>query len=221
MIQLKNISKIFSSGKSKIAVVDDVNLEIKEGEFMALVGRSGSGKTTLLNLLGGLDSPTKGDIFINGKNISHSKDKELSEYRNKNIGFIFQEFHLQPFLTVKDNILLPTFFNSDDKNRVEYAKELIKEVELEGKTNSLVNELSGGQKQRVAIARALINKPKIIIADEPTGNLDEKTGETIIKLLKKLHKEHKITFVIATHDEKIASAAEKIIHIENGKIHHK
>lgn len=222
MIQLKNISKKFVSGNSSTNALSDINLTIKENEFIALMGPSGSGKSTLLNLIGGLENPTEGLILINEKDISEYKDKALSKYRNTTIGFIFQEFHLEPFLTIKENVLLPTYFNHPSAHDEIYAEKLIKEVELLNKIDAKVNELSGGQKQRTAIARALINHPKIILADEPTGNLDLKTGETIIQLLKDMHKIHKITLIIATHDHAIARAAEKIIEIQDGKlIHHK
>lgn len=218
MIVLQEIYKKFSSGKSKTDALIDVNLKIREGEFVAITGPSGSGKTTLLNIIGGLDSPTKGKVFINDFDLKHMNDDELSNYRNKQIGFIFQEFHLEPFLSVRKNILLPTLFDGHMHDVEAYADELLKEVKLVKKSHSKANELSGGEKQRTAIARALINKPKIIIADEPTGNLDQETGETIINLLKNLQKTHNITLIIATHDKEIARLAERIIHIEDGVI---
>lgn len=218
MIQLKNISKKFVSGKSATNALFDINLNIQEGQFIALMGPSGSGKSTLLNLIGGLDTPSEGSILIEEKDISEYSDKELSRYRNHTVGFVFQEFHLESFLSVKNNVLLPTYFNHSSKSDEVYAEKLIKEVELSNKIDSKINELSGGQKQRTAIARALINKPKIILADEPTGNLDLKTGQTIIDLLKKLQKAHNITLIIATHDPLVAKAAGKIIEIRDGKI---
>ena len=190
MIHLKNIYKKFVDGKAVVHALHDVNLEIKKGEFVALTGPSGSGKTSVLNLIGGLDSPTSGTIFIDGKDISKDSDKELSHYRNESVGFVFQEFHLEPFLTVLENVLLPTYFNHHQKTDENRAKELIAEVGISEKSHSRVNQLSGGQKQRTAIARALINNPQIIIADEPTGNLDMATGAKIIDILTKLHKEH-------------------------------
>lgn len=217
MIQLKNISKKFVSGKSATNALFDINLNIQEGQFIALMGPSGSGKSTLLNLIGGLDTPSEGSIFVGEKDISEYSDKELSRYRNHTVGFVFQEFHLESFLSVKNNVLLPTYFNHSGKHDEVYAEKLIKEVELSNKIESKINELSGGQKQRTAIARALINKPKIILADEPTGNLDLKTGQTIIDLLKKLQKVHNITLIIATHDPLVAKAAGKIIEIRDGK----
>ena len=218
MIQIKNVFKKFVAGKNVSDALQNINLNIKEGQFIALIGPSGSGKSTLLNLIGGLDSPTTGSISINNKDISHYNDSELSHYRNSTIGFVFQEFHLESFLTVKQNILLPTYFNHPPKDIEKFADKLIKEVDLTSKANSKINELSGGQKQRSAIARALINKPTIILADEPTGNLDIKTGATIIKLLKELHKKHNTTLIIATHDKAVAKAAEIVIEIKDGKI---
>jgi putative ABC transport system ATP-binding protein len=218
MIKITNVCRRFISGKSFLDALTNINLEIEENDFIALVGPSGSGKSTLLNLIGGLDQPTKGSIFIRNKDIGLYNDKELSKYRNSTIGFVFQEFHLEPFLSVKKNILLPTQFGTHEKNIEEKASKLIQEVGLSKKSDTKVHELSGGQKQRTAIARALINSPQIILADEPTGNLDEKTGETIINLLKKAHKEHNTTLIIATHDAKIAKSANKIIQIKDGKI---
>lgn len=221
MIVLKNVSKKFISGKSSTNALSNINLQIKEGEFIAIIGPSGSGKSTLLDLMGGLDTPTEGEVIIQNKDIADYKDAELSKYRNTTIGFIFQEFHLEPFLTVKKNVLLPTYFSQnphDSKTKEQHAEKLIREVEIHSKIDNKVSELSGGQKQRTAIARALINHPKIIIADEPTGNLDLKTGETIIQLLRNLHKTHKTTLIIATHDHNIAKIADRIIQIEDGQL---
>jgi putative ABC transport system ATP-binding protein len=218
MIHLKNISKKFVDGKTFVTALHDINLEIKKGEFVAITGPSGSGKTSVLNLIGGLDSPTHGTISINEKDISKYSDKELSKYRNRSVGFVFQEFHLEQFLTVLENVLLPTYFNHHKKEDAHRAKELISEVGLSDRATSHTNQLSGGQKQRTAIARALINNPQIILADEPTGNLDAATGAKILEILKTLHKKHGITLVIATHDEKIASSADRIIKIKDGKI---
>jgi len=217
MIQLKNILKKFIDGKAATVALHDLNLEIKKGEFVAIMGASGSGKTSVLNLIGGLDTPTSGHIFINEKDISNYSDKELSKYRNQSIGFVFQEFHLEPFLTILENVLLPTYFNHHKQEDEGRAKELIAEVELGERAHSKVNQLSGGQKQRTAIARSLINKPQIILADEPTGNLDAATGEKILEILINLHKKHGVTLIIATHDQKIASSADRIVKIKDGK----
>lgn len=218
MIEIKNLSKIFPSGSSQVKALNQITLSIKEGQFIAIVGPSGSGKSTLLNLIGGLDTPTEGEIFINNKNLSELKDKELSHYRNQVVGFIFQEFHLEPFLTVKQNVLLPTVFDHATEKAPEKAETLLKEVGLETKIHTLITELSGGQKQRTAIARALINNPTLLLADEPTGNLDSETGHTVVTLLKELQRLHKTTLIIATHDEKIAASADLIIKIENGHL---
>lgn len=218
MIQLKNISKKFTDGKSSVEALKNINLEIKDGEFVAIIGPSGSGKTSLLNIIGGLDSPTQGAVFVDKKDISKHSDKELSNYRNRSIGFVFQEFHLEQFFTVLKNVLLPTYFNHHKKDDQIRAKKLIDEVGLKDKTNTHAHQLSGGQKQRTAIARAFINNPKIILADEPTGNLDKETGEKIINLLKSLHKKHGLTLIIATHDKDIAESADRIIELKNGKI---
>lgn len=210
MIEIKNLEKTF---KKEIAL-KKADFKIKKSEFVALVGPSGSGKSTLLQLIGGLDKPTKGEIKVEGEKINCYTDKELAAYRNQKIGFIFQEFHLEQHLTVLENILLPTYFG---KTQPANPDKLLAEVELINKKNAKALTLSGGQKQRIAIARALINKPKIILADEPTGNLDAETGNKIIKLLKKIHKAHKTTFLIATHDEKIAKIADRIIKIKDGQ----
>lgn len=218
MITLTDVSKKFVSGKSANLALIDISLEIKEGEFVAITGPSGSGKSTLLHLIGGLDKPTKGQIIVDNKNINLLSDNDLSGYRNQNVGFVFQEFYLDPLLTVIQNISIPQLFNHPSSSDKIHAEKLSREVGLSEKIATPVSELSGGQKQRVAIARALMNSPKIILADEPTGNLDSKTGEKILELLKKLHKEHKVTLLIATHDEEIAKAADRIIKIEDGKL---
>lgn len=210
MIQTSHLQKSF---KKEVAL-KEATINIEAGEFVAIVGPSGSGKSTLLQLIGGLDKPTKGQITVDNQKISRKNDNELSTYRNQKIGFIFQEFHLEQNLTVLENILLPTYFG---KHKTYNPDELLTEVELLNKKNNKVKTLSGGQKQRVAIARAFINQPKIILADEPTGNLDEKTGQKIIKLLKKIHKKHRTTFLIATHDLNIAKVADRIIRIKDGK----
>ena len=217
-IKIKKASKNFSSGGSNNHVLKEVSLEIGEGEFIALMGPSGSGKSTLLNLISAIDNPSSGEVFYKSKKLNNLSDDEKAKYRSKVVGFIFQEFHLKPSMNVLDNVLLPTHFTPDSKDYKPRALALLKEVGLADKAHSKVNELSGGQKQRVAIARALINNPKILIGDEPTGNLDTKTGQTIIDLLKKIHKKHKTTVVIATHDQKIAKSAKRIIKIKDGKI---
>lgn len=218
MILVKKASKNFPSGGSTTQALKSVSLNIKEGEFVAIMGPSGSGKSTLLNLISSIDTPSSGQVIYKRKNLHELNDKQRAQYRNKDVGFIFQEFHLKPSMNVVENILLPTYFDSNNKATKKDAIKLLEEVGLQDKIDSRVDELSGGQKQRVAIARALINKPKILIGDEPTGNLDTKTGKTIIDLLKKLHKTHKTTLIIATHDAQIAKSAKRIIKISDGKI---
>lgn len=207
MIKVKSLIKHFQTETP----LQDYSVNIPKGKFIALVGPSGSGKSTLLHLIAGLDKPSAGDIIVNRKNLNTLSDQQLSSYRNKDLGFIFQEFHLNKDLTVKENILLPTYFGKSKRYNI---TKLIKEVGLEDKENTRVKELSGGQKQRVAIARALIHNPKIILADEPTGNLDQKTGKQILTLLKKLHKQHKTTLIVATHDNNIAKTADQVIKIK-------
>lgn len=211
MIRLNNVSRSYNAGSSSTTALSNISLNIKKGEFIAIVGPSGSGKTTLLNIIGGLDTPTTGEVLFNKKNLKKLNDDQLSKYRNNEVGFIFQEFHLEPHLSVYDNVLLPTYFNNKTQKKENRAKKLIEEVHLSKKSHSKASELSGGEKQRTAIARALINNPQIILADEPTGNLDNKTGSTILNLLKTLHKNHNTTLIVATHDEKIAAYANKII----------
>lgn len=219
MISIKNTSKCFVSAKLKSYALKDISLEIKEGEFIAIMGPSGSGKSTLLNLISSIDKATSGDILYNKKSLNSLKEKESAKYRSEVIGFIFQEFHLKSSMNVLENVLLPTHFNPHNKAGKPEALALLAEVGLADKANSRVDQLSGGQKQRVAIARALINNPKILIGDEPTGNLDSVTGKTIIDLLKKLQKTHNTTLIIATHDEKIAKSAQRIIKIHDGHAH--
>ncbi len=219
MIKLENVYKRYNQGLDFFESLSNINLEIKENEFISIVGPSGSGKSTLLNIIGGLDTISDGKVLIKNKDISTFSDEMLSLYRNKEVGFVFQEFCLEPFLTVYENILLPTHFSKNKNRQTEiYADKLINEVGLLSKKNAKISELSGGQKQRVAIARSLINSPKILLADEPTGNLDTQTGDTILKLLQDLHKTHKTTLIIATHDQEIAKKSVRLIKIKDGKI---
>lgn len=211
MIELKNVSKIYENPHQE--ALPNINLIIKDGEFVAIIGPSGSGKTTLLNIIGGLDKPEKGEVIINEINLNKLTDKKLSAYRNQYIGFVFQEFHLQKNLNTEENVTLPLIFGKK-KIDSEKIKEILNEVGLQKHRKKKTAVLSGGEKQRVAIARALINNPKIILADEPTGNLDESTGQKILNLLQKIHKEHKVTLIIATHDQRIANTAERTVHLK-------
>lgn len=217
MIVLSSVSKAYSVGKNKVHALHNISLEIKEGEFAALMGPSGSGKSTLLNLMGGLDKPTHGEVVVQGKDLSKLDDKELSRIRNRNIGFVFQDDLLLPHFTLFENVTIPLMFAGYAVDPVQ-IKQILHEVGLEKHLDHKPSELSGGQRQRAGIARALAMKPTIVLADEPTGNLDEKTGREIIELFKELHKKHRMTFVIATHDPGIGSFANKTIHITDGKI---
>ncbi len=214
IIECKNIWKIYKEGR--VQALCGVSLKIRKGETLAILGPSGSGKSTLMHILGCLDRPSKGKVLIKGRDVSKLSDDELAKIRAKTIGFVFQFFYLVPYLTALENVMLPMIFVGE-KN-TEKCKELLKIVGLEKRANHLPMQLSGGERQRVAIARALANNPEIILADEPTGNLDSKTGEEIIKLLLDLNKKHGKTVVVVTHDSQLAKRMKRIIHIKDGKI---
>ncbi len=222
MIQIQNVSKIYKTGEEQTLALKDVSLTINDNEFIVFVGSSGSGKSTLLSLIGGLDKPTEGKILVDGENLEIMKDKELSAYRSKKIGFIFQDFHLQPHLTLLENVELPHLFVPSKKAKgpsiTKKAKELLTLVELKNRMDHKPGAVSGGQKQRAAIARALINNPSIILADEPTGNLDSVTAKGILDLLRHLHKKENMTIIVVTHDQTIAKSADRIIEIKDGSI---
>lgn len=220
MIKVKDLSKEFVAGENKVEAVKKVNFELSEGVFAAIVGKSGSGKSTLLSLLGALDRPSSGSIEIHGKDISKLSDMKLISYRRDSIGFVFQNYNLIPNLTALENVMLPIEFSGlsidEQKKR---AKELLDQVGIRNdKQDRFPGRLSGGEQQRVSIARSLANRPKIILADEPTGNLDSATGKVIIDLLKKLAKTEKTTVIAVTHDEGIAKQAEKVFHMKDGKL---
>ena len=223
MITLKNINRTFQLNKKNIEVLKNINLNIGEDEFIALMGPSGSGKSTLLGILGGIDTPTSGTITINGEDISTKTEDELAVFRNKNIGIVFQTYNLIPSLDAITNVKAPLFASTNNLTSEEIekrAKEMLTLVGLKNRAKHKPGELSGGEQQRVAIARALINNPAILIADEPTGNLDSKTGAKIMDLIEDINQKMKLTIIIATHDKKIASRADRIINISDGAIKH-
>lgn len=219
MIELNNITKTYQLGGEKIFALDRVNLKVEKGDFIAIMGPSGSGKSTLANVIGGLDIPDEGQVLVENQDIAKISDERLSQYRNKKVGFIFQTFNLQPNATALENVMVPLMLAGiPAQERISKAKECLKTVELTDRANHLPNQLSGGQRQRVAIARALANDPEIIIADEPTGNLDSKKGAEIVSILKSLNQQNNITLIVITHDHEIAKQAKKIITIRDGKI---
>lgn len=217
ILQTNDLKKYYGSGNTVVKALDDVNVSIDNGEFVAVVGTSGSGKSTLLHMLGGLDRPTSGNVIVDGKDIFSLKDDELTIFRRRKIGFVFQYYNLVPVLNVYENIVLPIELDGNivDMN---YIDKIINTIGLESKLLNLPNNLSGGQQQRVAIARALATKPAIILADEPTGNLDSKTSLDVMGLLKVTSEQFKQTIVMITHNEEIAQMADRIIRIEDGKI---
>jgi len=220
IIHLKDVWKIYKEGKeNEVIALKDVNLSVKEGDFIAVMGPSGSGKSTSMNLIGSLDMPTRGSIFLDNHNISHLSESDLAQVRGRRIGFIFQQFNLIPNLTAKENVMLPMIFqDTDESERERKAEELLKLVELEDRSEHYPSELSGGQQQRVAIARALANDPEVILADEPTGNLDTHTGEVVMKFLNDLNEKGK-TIIIVTHEPEIAMKhTRKIYWIRDGQI---
>lgn len=218
ILDVRNISKLYKLGDTEIRAVDGISLKIHENEFMAIIGKSGSGKSTLMHILGLLDTPTSGEVYLNGTLVSKMNEKELASMRNKEIGFVFQQFNLLPRTSALDNVILPLkYSNFPKKEWKPRAEEMLKLVELGDRMQNKSNELSGGQKQRVAIARALVNNPSIIFADEPTGNLDSKTGTDIENLFRKLHGQGK-TIVLVTHDDDLAEIAEKKVVIKDGKL---
>ena len=218
MIKISNLSKIYKMGKEQVIALDNVSLEIKKGEFLAVIGPSGSGKSTLMHIIGGLDSPSKGKVFIEEKEIGKLKDKQLSKYRNEKIGFVFQAFNLENSQTALENVMMPLIFSGVSKReRKERALKALKEVGIENLAKHKPNEMSGGQRQRVSVARALVNNPEILFADEPTGNLDSKSGEVIMKLFKELN-EKGYTVIMVTHNPNEASKAKRIVSIMDGEI---
>ncbi len=220
MIETKHVSKIYKMGELDLEVIKDLNLTIGSGEFIAIVGPSGSGKSTVLNILGGLDTPTKGEVVVDSVNITNLTTTQLAHFRGEKIGFIFQSFNLIPVLSVYENIEYPLIMiqHLPPKEREKRVLEVLKEVDMLDQKEKYPDQISGGQKQRVAIARALVTNPKIVFADEPTANLDSKTAHRIIELMHKIKQDYNTTFVFATHDEKIVSSAERLITLVDGQI---
>lgn len=217
ILKVEGLNKTYGKGENKVEALKNVNLSINKGEFVAIVGASGSGKSTLLHLLGGLDRPTDGKVIIDGESIYNYKEEKLAIFRRRKIGFIFQFFNLIPVLDVEENVALPALLDNEkvDKN---YLNEIIEMLGLTNRKSHLPSELSGGQQQRVSIGRALLNKPSIILADEPTGNLDSKNSKEVIELLKFTSRKYSQTLILITHDVNIASMADRIITIEDGEI---
>lgn len=219
IVEARNVTKEYRLGKQTVTALDGVSLAIRKGEFVAIVGASGSGKSTLLHMLGCLDRPTKGEIFVNGQNVASLCDEALSKLRQKTVGFVFQSFYLQPFLNLEDNVSVPAMFT--DKKRQEITAktmELLKKVGLTEQAKHYPRELSGGQIQRAAVARALVNDPGLILADEPTGNLDSANSQAIVELFREICTETGATVVIVTHDREIAEQSDRIITLKDGKI---
>lgn len=219
MIKLVNVTKIYQLGGEEIYALNKVNLKVEKGDFIAIVGPSGSGKTTLANVIGGLDIPDKGEVIVDGENITNISDAALSAYRNGKVGFIFQSYNLQPIYTALENVMIPLVFAKIPiDERKKRAAICLKAVGLGNRMNHRPNQLSGGERQRVCIARSLANNPEIIIADEPTGNLDSKKGSEIIDILKELNEKNKITLIVITHDPLVAKKAKQILTIKDGHI---
>ncbi len=218
MIRFENIHKIYNMGENEVRALDGITLDIREKEMAAIIGQSGSGKSTCMNIIGCLDVPTEGKYYLNGRDVSDLKDDELAEIRNKTLGFIFQQYNLIPKLNVLENVELPLVYKGVlEKDRIDIAMEVLKKVGIEEKRNSMPSQLSGGQQQRVSIARALAGNPSIILADEPTGALDTKTGQEVLEFMQQLNEEGN-TIILITHDMLVAEKAKRIIRISDGKI---
>ena len=219
ILEIKNVSKIYNESEIQVNAVNGVTLDFQEAEFAAIVGPSGSGKTTLLNLIGGLDNPTSGEIIIDGTNLARLKSSDLIDFRMRNIGFVFQAYNLIPVLTAKENVeFIMNLQKWSKKERDERTFELLKTVGLFERANSRPTKMSGGQQQRIAVARALASRPKFVLADEPTANLDSKSATILLEIMEKLNHEEKITFIFSTHDARVVKMAHRVITLEDGKV---
>ena len=217
ILKTTDLKKYYGEGETAVHALDGVNLSVERGEFVAVVGTSGSGKSTLLHMLGGLDRPTGGSVFVDDKDIFSLKDEELTIFRRRKIGFVFQNYNLVPVLNVYEDIVLPIQLDGNEPDEA-YVEKIIQSLGLESKLQNLPNNLSGGQQQRVAIARALASKPAIVLADEPTGNLDSRTSQDVMGLIKVIGEKFRQTIVMITHNEELAQMSDRIVHIEDGKI---
>lgn len=217
MIQVEHLSKVYGKGENEVVALNDVSFSVKKGEFVAIIGSSGSGKSTLLHILGGVDRPTKGKVYFDGVDVYQQKEDQLAIFRRRQVGLIYQFYNLIPILNVVENMTLPVLMDGREVNQ-EFLTELVATLGLEGKEKKLPNELSGGQQQRTSIGRALMTSPLVVLADEPTGNLDSKNSQEIIQLLKASNKKYNQTLIVITHDENIALQADRIIAIEDGRI---
>ncbi len=217
IIQVEHLSKVYGKGENEVVALRDVSFSVKKGEFVAIIGPSGSGKSTLLHILGGVDRPTSGKVYMNGKDVYKQKEDQLAIFRRRQVGLIYQFYNLIPILNVVENMTLPVLMDGRQINQ-EYLTELVTILGLEGKEKNLPNQLSGGQQQRTSIGRALMTSPLVVLADEPTGNLDSKNSQEIMDLLKTSNKKYDQTLIVITHDEKIALQADRIIAIEDGEI---
>ena len=217
MIQVEHLSKVYGKGENEVVALNDVSFSVKKGEFVAIIGPSGSGKSTLLHILGGVDRPTKGKVYFDGVDVYQQKEDQLAIFRRRQVGLIYQFYNLIPILNVLENMTLPVLMDGREVNQ-EFLTELVATLGLEGKEKKLPNQLSGGQQQRTSIGRALMTSPLVVLADEPTGNLDSKNSQEIIQLLKASNKKYNQTLIVITHDENIALQADRIIAIEDGGI---
>ena len=217
MIQVEHLSKVYGKGENEVVALNDVSFSVKKGEFVAIIGPSGSGKSTFLHILGGVDRPTKGKVYFDGVDVYQQKEDQLAIFRRRQVGLIYQFYNLIPILNVVENMTLPVLMDGREVNQ-EFLTELVATLGLEGKEKKLPNELSGGQQQRTSIGRALMTSPLVVLADEPTGNLDSKNSQEIIQLLKASNKKYNQTLIVITHDENIALQADRIIAIEDGGI---